>query len=75
MDRQKQPKFEVYREKGNRKLWRWRFKAANGKIMADSGEGYSSQTAVKRAIDKFMRLIVGDVRVMMFRPMAVVVKK
>jgi len=23
--------------------WRWRLKAANGRILADSGEGYSSE--------------------------------
>lgn len=30
--------------------WRWRFKAPNGKIMADSGEGYSSLAACDAAI-------------------------
>jgi uncharacterized protein YegP (UPF0339 family) len=30
--------------------WRWRFVAPNGKIMADSGEGYSSLHACDEAI-------------------------
>ena len=30
--------FTVYRDK--RKEWRWRLKASNGHILADSGEGY-----------------------------------
>jgi uncharacterized protein len=31
-------KFSVYRDYSNH--WRWRLKAANGRIIADSGEGY-----------------------------------
>jgi uncharacterized protein YegP (UPF0339 family) len=31
-------KFEVYSDKSGQ--WRWRFKANNGRIVADSGEGY-----------------------------------
>ena len=27
----------------NKGEWRWRLKAANGRILADSGEGYSSE--------------------------------
>lgn len=30
--------------------WRWRFKAPNGRIMADSAEGYSSLDALNDAI-------------------------
>lgn len=30
--------------------WRWRFKAPNGRIMADSAEGYSSLYACDEAI-------------------------
>ncbi len=30
--------FTVYRDK--RKEWRWRLTASNGRILADSGEGY-----------------------------------
>ena len=31
--------------------WRWRLKAANGKVLADSGEGYNSKQACKDGID------------------------
>lgn len=30
--------FEVYKDEANE--WRWRFKATNGRIIADSAEGY-----------------------------------
>ena len=33
-----EPKFEVYKDKAGE--WRWRLRASNGKIIADSGEGY-----------------------------------
>lgn len=32
-------KFEVYQD--NKDEWRWRYVASNGRIIADSGEGYS----------------------------------
>lgn len=39
---------EVYRDAdGDR---RWRFKAANGNTLADSGEGYKNEPAMWRAI-------------------------
>jgi uncharacterized protein YegP (UPF0339 family) len=34
-------KYHVYKDANNE--WRWRLKAANGNILADSGEGYSSK--------------------------------
>ena len=40
--------FEVYEDKA--KLWRWRLKAGNGKIIADSAEAYDSKSNVKRAV-------------------------
>jgi uncharacterized protein YegP (UPF0339 family) len=30
--------------------WRWRAKSANGKTVADSGEGYMRQTYVEEAV-------------------------
>jgi uncharacterized protein YegP (UPF0339 family) len=30
--------------------WRWQLKAANGRILADSGEGYHNQNDCDRAI-------------------------
>lgn len=33
---------ELYRDKAGE--WRWKLKAANGRIIADSGEGYLHQS-------------------------------
>jgi uncharacterized protein YegP (UPF0339 family) len=42
-------KYHVYQDSAGE--WRWRLKAANGKVLADSGEGYSSKQACKEGID------------------------
>lgn len=36
-------RIEIYRSRGIRKKWRWRYVAANGNIMADSGQGYADK--------------------------------
>jgi len=36
-------KFHVYKD--TRGAWRWRLKAANGRVVADSSEGYSTKQA------------------------------
>lgn len=42
-------KIEVYQDaKGE---WRWRAKAGNGRIVAESGEGYSSMSGAERAVE------------------------
>lgn len=42
-------KFHIYKDhKGE---WRWRLKAANGKTVADSSEGYSSKQACHHGVD------------------------
>jgi uncharacterized protein YegP (UPF0339 family) len=41
--------FEVYEDAAGE--WRWRLVAANGNIVADSGEGYSSKQGAKRGIE------------------------
>ena len=42
-------RFEVYADQSAK--WRWRLIAANGKIIADSGEGYASEyNAVRAAV-------------------------
>ena len=51
-------RFQVYPETNHiieRKSgrWRWRFIAANGKIMADGGEAYASASNARRAIKRF----------------------
>lgn len=42
-------RFEVYRDAAGE--WRWRLKAANGRIVGDSGEGYGSQHNARRAAE------------------------
>lgn len=40
--------------KDERSEWRWRVRAKNGRIVADSGEGYSSKSNAKRAWNNFL---------------------
>lgn len=41
--------YEKYQDaEGN---WRWRLREANGRIVADSGEGYEDERGVDRAIE------------------------
>lgn len=41
-------KFHLYRDKA--KAWRWRLKAANGRTIANSGEGYRRRKGALDAI-------------------------
>ena len=41
----KNPKVQVYQDRKSE--WRWRLIAKNGRILADSGEGYNSKTVAK----------------------------
>lgn len=41
------PRFVIYQDKGGQ--WRWRLVASNGKIVADSGEGYYQRNNALRA--------------------------
>jgi uncharacterized protein YegP (UPF0339 family) len=41
-----------YYYKDARGEWRWNLKASNGRILADSGEGYKSEQDCKDAIDR-----------------------
>lgn len=41
-------KYEMYRDTRNE--WRWRLKAANGNIIATSGEGYVNKADCENAI-------------------------
>lgn len=43
-----EPAFEVFIDEAGE--WRWRLVAANGRIIADSGEGYQSKQGVERGI-------------------------
>lgn len=51
------PHFLVYTDKAGE--YRWRFVAANNRVIAESGEGYSSRFAVKRAITTFLDTVAG----------------
>jgi uncharacterized protein YegP (UPF0339 family) len=41
-------KFDIYQDEAGE--WRWRMKAGNGRIMADSGEGYTARSGAERAL-------------------------
>jgi uncharacterized protein len=41
--------FEIYKDKSGQ--FRWRLKAANGKIIADCGEGYVAKADCQHGID------------------------
>ena len=47
--------FHFYQDKAGE--WRWRFVAANGRIMADSGEGYPTKRGAVRAQARFVQII------------------
>lgn len=47
-------RFDVYQGRDN--FWRWRLVAGNGKIIADSGEGYSSEYNAVRAAKRTKEL-------------------
>jgi len=52
--------FEVYRD--GRAEWRWRLLARNGRIIADSAEGYSSKMSALNAVDT-ARSVARDARI------------
>jgi uncharacterized protein YegP (UPF0339 family) len=60
-----QPKFEVYQDAADE--WRWRLIAANGQIVATSGEGYSSPGAAT-AGTQVVRRISTDALVEQLKP-------
>lgn len=41
--------YETYQD--HRGEWRWRFKASNGRLIADSGEGYVEERDMLTALD------------------------
>jgi len=47
-------RFEIYKDKQGD--YRWRLVAANGRITAESGEGYSGLSHVNRAVKRLQRL-------------------
>ena len=49
-------KFQIYLDKNSE--YRWRLRARNGKIVADSGEGYKKKASCKKAIWKIIDLSI-----------------
>jgi uncharacterized protein YegP (UPF0339 family) len=45
--------FEIYQD--NRKEYRWRLKAANGQVIATSGQGYKSKADCRHGIEIIQR--------------------
>lgn len=50
-----EPRFELFRD--NAGEWRWRLRASNGEIIADSGEGYSSKQGAQRGVESVRRAV------------------
>lgn len=44
---------EVFKDAAGQ--WRWRVRALNGNIVADSGEGYQNRIDCRREFDKLFR--------------------
>jgi uncharacterized protein YegP (UPF0339 family) len=45
----------VYKDEAGE--WRWRLEARNGKILADSGEGYTKRSGAERAARRVFGLV------------------
>ncbi len=52
--------FEIYRDNGGE--WRWRLVHENGRILADSGEGYASRQKARQGVDS-VRSNAGDAEI------------
>ena len=49
---------EKYQDR--KKEYRWRIKSPNGRIMADSGEGYSTKGALTQALNVLFEWVFND---------------
>ena len=54
-------KLQIYHD--GRREWRWRLRASNGRILADSGEGYRRRASVYEAVGRVKSILAGDVPV------------
>jgi uncharacterized protein YegP (UPF0339 family) len=61
-------KFEVYQGKGRKKRWYWRLVAANGEIIADGAQGYSTRQNCRRAVTKLKKAVNAKVPVETISP-------
>ena len=59
-------KLEIYRDA--RGEWRWRLRASNGRILADSGEGYRRRASVRKAVECVRSILADDVPVVEVQP-------
>lgn len=50
-------KFEVFKDQDGQ--FRWRFRATNGRIVADSAEGYKQRKACERGIEVMKEYAAG----------------
>ncbi|HEY1377275.1 MAG TPA: DUF1508 domain-containing protein [Gemmataceae bacterium] len=53
-------KFEVYQD--NAKEYRWRLKAANGSILATSGQGYKAKADCKNGVERIQKDAAGKLK-------------
>ena len=51
-------KLQIYRDV--RREWRWRLQASNGRILADSGEGYRRRASARHAAARVRTILAGD---------------
>ena len=51
-------KLQIYRD--GRHEWRWRLRASNGRILADSGEGYRRRASARHAADRVLTILASD---------------
>lgn len=51
-------KFNIYRD--NNSEWRWRLVSRNGRIIADSGEGYKGKSGAIKATRKMLSLLFDE---------------
>ncbi len=49
-------KFVVFKDAAGE--WRWQLLASNGKIVADSGEGYKRKASAEKAVEKFKTAVL-----------------
>jgi len=59
-------KLQIYRDA--RREWRWRLRASNGRIMADSGEGYRRRASIYEAVGRVKSILTDDVPVVEVQP-------
>lgn len=53
--------FEVYRDRERK--FRWRFWAPNNRIMADSGQGYTTKQSCTDAINEIVQKAIGGLSI------------